>query len=208
MGWKVVLSTGPAAGIPFLKRAIEIDPNFASAHALLGRFYGDIGETVLSARYTGEAYRLRDHASDQERFFISASHDLQVTGNLEKAHQTCDLWIQTYPRAWLPHGLLSGGIYPPLGKYEKATEEAQTAIRIDPDFSIGYVNLAASYLSQGRMADARNTLQRAFEPQLEIPHVFVLRSAIPFLNDKTAEMARETALAHGKPGADDWIANS
>jgi len=207
-GWKVSFSTGPAAAIPFLKRAIEIDPNFASAYALLGRFYGDIGETVLSAKYTGEAYRLRDHASDQEKFFISASHDLQVTGNLEKAQQTCDLWIQTYPRAWLPHGLLSGGIYPPLGKYEKATEEAQTAILIDPDFSIGYVNLAASYVSQGRMADAENTLQRAFERKLAIPDVFVLRYAIAFLNENRAEMERETALARGKPGADDWIANS
>jgi DNA-binding winged helix-turn-helix (wHTH) protein/predicted Zn-dependent protease len=207
-GWKVSFSTGPAAAIPFLKRAIEIDPNFASAYALLGRFYGDVGETVLSAKYTGEAYRLRDHASDQEKFFISASYDLQVTGNLEKAQQTCDLWIQTYPRAWLPHGLLSGGIYPPLGKYEKATEEAQTAIRIDPDFSIGYVNLAASYVSQGRMADAGNTLQRAFERKLEIPDVFVLRYAIAFLNDNKAEMEREAALARGKPGTDDWIANS
>jgi eukaryotic-like serine/threonine-protein kinase len=207
-GWKVSFSTGPAAAIPFLKRAIEIDPNFASAYALLGRFYADIGETVLSAKYTAEAYRLRDHASDQEKFFISVSYDLQVTGNLEEAQQTCDLWIQTYPRGWLAHGLLSGGIYPPLGKYEKATEEAQTAIRIDPDFSIGYVNLAASYVSQGRMTDAENTLQRTFERKLEIPDVFVLRYAIAFLNGNKAEMERVIALARGKPGTDDWIANS
>jgi DNA-binding winged helix-turn-helix (wHTH) protein len=208
MGWKVSFSTGPAAAIPFLKRAIEIDPNFASAHALLGRFYGDIGETVLSAKYTGEAYRLRDHASDQEKFFISASHDLQVTGNLEKAQQTCDLWIQTYPRSWLPHGLLSGGIYPPLGKYEKAAEEAQTAIRIDPDFSIGYVNLAASYVSQGRMADAENTLQRAFERKLEIPDVLVLRYVIAFLKDDKTGMEREAAQPREQPGVDDWMCNA
>jgi tetratricopeptide (TPR) repeat protein len=207
-GWQASFSSGSAAAVPFLKRAIELDPNFASAYALLGRFYADIGETVLSAKYTGEAYRLQDHASDQEKFFISVSYDLQVTGNLQKAQQTCDLWIQTYPRAWLPHGLLSGGVYPPLGEYEKAAEHAQTAIRIDPDFSIGYVNLAASFVSQGRMTDAENTLQRAFERKLEIPDVFVLRYALAFLNENKAEMERETALARGKPGADDWIANS
>jgi tetratricopeptide (TPR) repeat protein len=207
-GWKVSFSSGSAAAIPFLKRAIEIDPNFASAYALLGRMYGDIGETVLSAKNTSEAYRLRDHASDQEKFFISVSYDLQVTGKLERAQQTCDLWIQTYPRAWLPHGLLSGGIYPPLGKYEKAAEEAQTAIRIDPDFSIGYVNLAASYVWEGRTADAENTLQRASERKLEIPDFFVLRYAIAFLNDNKTEMERETALGREKPGADDWMANS
>jgi len=208
VGWQVSFSSGSAASVPFLQRAIELDPNFASAHALLGRFYGDIGETVLSAKYTGEAYRLRDHASDQEKFFISASQDLQVTGNLEKAQQTCDLWIQTYPRSWLPHGLLSGGIYPPLGKYEKAAEEAQTAIRIDPDFSIGYVNLAASYVSQGRMADAENTLQRASERKLDIPDFYVLRYVIAFLKGDKTGMEREVAQSREKPSVDDWIANS
>jgi len=208
VGWQVSFSSGSAASVPFLQRAIELDPNFASAHALLGRFYGDIGETVLSAKYTGEAYRLRDHASDQEKFFISASQDLQVTGNLEKAQQTCDLWIQTYPRSWLPHGLLSGGIYPPLGKYEKAAEEAQTAIRIDPDFSIGYVNLAASYVSQGRMADAENTLQRASERKLDIPDFYVLRYVIAFLKGDKTGMEREVAQSREKPSVNDWIANS
>ena len=208
MGWKVSFSTGPAAAIPFLKRAIEMDPNFASAQALLGRFYGDIGETVLSAKYSGEAYRLRDHASDQEKFFISASHNLQVTGNLEKAQQTCDLWIQTYPRSWLPHGLLSGGIYPPLGKYEKAAQDAQTAIRIDPDFSIGYANLAASYVSQGRMADAEDTLQRASERKLDIPDFYVLRYVIAFLKEDKTGMEREAAQPREKPGVDDWMSNA
>lgn len=207
-GLNVSFSAGPAAAIPLLKRAIEIDPNFASAYALLGRFYADIGETVLSAKYTGEAYRLRDRASDQEKFFISVSYDLQVTGDLERAQETCELWIRTYARAWLPHGLLSGSVYPPLGKYERAAEEAQAAIRMDPDFSIGYANLAGSYVSQGRTADATNTLQTAFHRQLEIPDFFVLRYAIAFLNDDKTEMEREAALARAKPGADDWIANA
>ena len=100
--------------------------------------YGDIGESVLSAKNTSKAYELRDRASDQEKFFISLSYDLQVTGNLEKAQQTCDLWVQAYPRAWVPHGLLSGGIYIALGKCEESVEEAKIALGIDPDFSIGY----------------------------------------------------------------------
>ena len=149
VGWQVSFSSGSAAAVPFLQRAIEIDPNFASAYAALGRMYGDIGESVLSAENTSKAYQLRDRASDQEKFFISVSYDLQVTGNLEKAQQTCDLWAQAYPRAWLPHALLSGGIYSQLGKYEKSVEEARIAIGIDPDFSIGYSLLAADYLGAG-----------------------------------------------------------
>jgi DNA-binding winged helix-turn-helix (wHTH) protein len=68
-GWQASFSSGSAAAVPFLNRAIEIDPNFASAYAALGRMYGDIGESVLSAENTSRAYQLRDRASDQERFF-------------------------------------------------------------------------------------------------------------------------------------------
>ena len=207
-GWQVSYSSGAAAAVPFFSRAIEIDPNFVSAYAALGRMYGDIGESVLSAKNTSEAYRLRDRASDQEKFFISVTYDLQVTGNLEKAQQVCDVWIQTYPRAWLPHALLSGAIYLPLGKYEEAVEETKTALGIDPDFAIGYANLAINYVSIGRTAEAENTLQQAFERKLEIPDFSVLRYAIAFLKDDRKGMEREAAQSREKPGVDDWMANS
>ena len=154
VGWQVSFSSGSAASVPFFERAIEIDPNFASAYAALGRMYGDIGETVLSARNTSKAYQLRNRTSDQEKFFISVNYHLQATGNLEKAQETCDLWAQNYPRAWLPHALLSGAIYTSLGKYEQSVEHGKIAIGIDPDFSIGYANLAASYMALQRLDEA------------------------------------------------------
>ena len=54
---------------------------------------------------------------------------------MEKAEQTCELWIQAYPRSEMPHAYLSGAIYPVIGQYEKAVEEAREAIRLNPDFS-------------------------------------------------------------------------
>jgi len=208
VGWQVSFASGSAASVPFLQRAIELDPNFASAYAALGRMYGDIGEAVLSAQNTTTAYQLRNRTSDQEKFFISVNYDLQATGNLERARQTCDLWKQAYPRAWLPHALLSGGIYPPLGKYEKSTEEAKVALGIDPDFSIGYANLAVSYMALERMADAESTLQRALDRKLEIPDFFVLRYALAFLKGDQAALQRAVAEAQEKPGGEDWMANA
>jgi len=207
-GWKASFSTGSAAAIPFLKRAIEIDPNFASAYAALGRMYGDIGESVLSAMNTSKAYELRDRASDQEKFFITLSYDLQVTGNLEKGQQTCALWVQAYPRAWEPHGLLSGDIYMARGKREESVEEGKIALGLDPDFSIGYANLAMSYLAIQRLDEAENTLQRASERKLEIPDFFVLRYMIAFLKGDKVGMEHEAALAGERPGTDDWMSNS
>ncbi len=207
-GWQVVSSTGSAAAVPFFSRAIEIDPDFASAYAALGRMYGDIGESVLSAQNTDKAYQLRDHASDQERFFISLTYELQVTGDLEKAQQICDLWVRAYPRASLPHGLLAGGVYPSLGKRQESVEEAKIAIGIDPDFSIGYSLLAGSYLALERTAEAEKTLQRASERKLDIPDFYVQRYVIAFLKDDEPGMEREAALSREKPGVDDWMSNA
>ncbi len=43
--WKVNFSRGAADAVPLFKRAIEIDPKFAMGHAVLGRVYGDMGES-------------------------------------------------------------------------------------------------------------------------------------------------------------------
>jgi eukaryotic-like serine/threonine-protein kinase len=207
-GWQVSFSSGSAASVPFLKRAIEIDPSFASAYATLGRMYGDIGETVLSAENTNEAYRLRDRASDQEKFFISLTYDLQATGNLQKAQQTCALWVQAYPRAWEPHGLLAGGIYARLGQYEKLIEEAKIAIQRDPGFSIGYSLLADGYMALERTGEAESTLQRATERKLDIPDFHVQRSVLAFLKDDKTGIEREAAQSLEKPVVDDWMSNT
>ena len=53
---------------------------------------------MLSAESTTKAWQLRDRVSDREKFFIDFIYDRQVTGNLEKAYQTLELWLQTYPR--------------------------------------------------------------------------------------------------------------
>jgi predicted Ser/Thr protein kinase len=207
-GLKINFSTGSIAAMPFIKRAVEIDPKFAMAYAHLGLTYSNMGESVLSAESTLEAYRLRDRASDPEKFFIAASYDRQVTGNLEKAQQTCELWAQTYPREVEPHALLSGFIDQGSGKYEKSIEEAKIAIGLDPDLAFGYANLAYSYFYLDRPGEAGNTIQRASARKLEIPEFLVLRYYISFLRNDLPGMAREVYLSYGKPGAEDWIAHS
>lgn len=204
---KIVYSTGSLAAEPLLKRATELDPKFAMAHAWVGRMYDDVGESALSAESTRTAFQLRDRASDAEKLFITASYYMQVIGNMEKAQQTCEAWAATYPRAVVPHDFLSGIIYPAFGKYEKGVEESQKAIERDPDFAVGYLTLAYSYVYLDRLDEAESTLRKASERKLEMPDYSVLRYDIAFLRDDKAEMARQMSLAQMKPGAEDWIAN-
>jgi eukaryotic-like serine/threonine-protein kinase len=184
-GWRVLFSSGSTAAVPLFKRAIDIDPKFAVAYAALGRMYGDIGESTLSAENTAKAYELRDRAGDEEKYFITASYNSQIEGDLEQAEQTCELWVQTYPRALTPHGFLSGVISTGRGHYERSLREADLAIGLDPDVAIFYSNLALSDVALNRLDEAQAVLRRALERKLDIPDFAVQRYVIAFLKGTT-----------------------
>jgi len=205
MGRRVLNSTGPAAALPFYKRAVEIDPNFASAHAWLGRFYGNVGEVNLGLQSTRRAWELREHASDQERFFLDFSYYRLITGEVVKAQQTCEQWARTYPRDAQPHAFLCG-ISSILGRFERTEEESKKAIALDPERPFVYAHLAASYLYRNRFAEAERALERASQLKLEITDLLVLGYTIAFLKGDQAAMERLAALGQRKPGSEDWMA--
>jgi eukaryotic-like serine/threonine-protein kinase len=207
-GLKVGLSTSLEAGVPYLRQAVAIDPDFAMAHGQLGIFYEDLGESGLATTSTTRAYELRARTSDRERLFITMLYQKQVTGNLEQARQTCEQWVHTYPRDTAPHGLLSGFIYQGLGEYEKSIEEARNAISLDNGFAPAYVNLASSYIFLNRPADADRAIQQAAERELYIPELMVLRYHTAFLRNDVAAMDREAAGAAGKAGIEDWMSHA
>ena len=204
--WKVHNSRGGAAALPLFRRATEIDPNFAMAHASLGRMYADIDELDLSAESTSRAWQLRDRTSDREKFFITASYEALVTGNLEKARQTCEAWARTYPRDALPHVMLSGYLNKVTAQYERAAAEARKAIELDPDFAVGYYNLAVNYAYVDRLGEAENTLRRAAGRGLEIDEFAMLEYDIAFLSADQPGMEREAARARERSG-ESWISN-
>jgi tetratricopeptide (TPR) repeat protein len=213
---KVNLSSGSGAAIPFFRRAVEIDPKFAMAYAYLGLAYSNNGESMLSAESTTKAWQLRDRVSDRERFFIDFTYDRHVTGNLEKAYQTLELWLQTYPRGEEPasalgpvnpQGLLGGLSTHGTGRFERAIEASQKEIAADPGFAIAYVALASSYFLTGRFPEAESTLQRASERKLEQPLFLVLRYNIAVLKGDQEQMERAVGLARGKRQLEHWMAH-
>jgi tetratricopeptide (TPR) repeat protein len=204
-GNKVLYATGSAAAIPFYKHAIELDPNFALAYAWLGRMYGDIGESSIAADYTRKAYELRDRTSELEKYFISASFHIVVTGNMEKAEQTCELWAQAYPRSEMPHNFLSGMIYSVFGRYEKGVEEATGAIRLNPDNPISYSTLVVNYIPLNRLDEAKAAYGQALGRRLNHPFFRTSLYQIAFLQNDAAGMAQQVALAAGNPGVEDEL---
>jgi tetratricopeptide (TPR) repeat protein len=91
-----------------------------------------------------------------------------------------------------PHGFLSGFASPGTGHHERAVEEGQKAIELDPDFAIGYENVAFAFLYLNRLAEAEGLLRKAAERKIEVVQFSLARYFIAFLrNDRTA-MEKET----------------
>jgi eukaryotic-like serine/threonine-protein kinase len=203
-----VTATGSAAAIPFFKHAIELDPNFALAYAFLGRMYADIREYSTAAEYTRKAYELRDRASEREKYFISTSFEIVVTGNMQKAEQSCELWAQAYPRSPDPYMLLTGIIYPVLGQYEKGVEDATEAIRLSPSGLISpirYSNLMYNYIALNRLAEAKSTYEEALGRKLDGPFFHTGLYEIAFLQNDAAGMAQQVAWSVDKPAVEDQL---
>jgi serine/threonine protein kinase len=209
-GMKAHLSAGSAAAVPFIRRAIEIDPQFAMAYADLGIAYSDIGESVLSAESTTKAWQLRDRVSDREKFFIDFIYEREVTGNLEKAYQTLETWYQTYPSGEQPspHDLLGGLSTHGTGRFERAIEISREQIAADPTVVFGYHNLASSLFFLDRFAEAEKTLEQAAERKVEEPYFLVFRYTLAALKDDKEQMDRVVALSKGKHGAEHWVAHA
>jgi serine/threonine protein kinase/tetratricopeptide (TPR) repeat protein len=204
-GAKVQSTVGAAASLPFLKRAIEIDPKFALAYARLGIGYTSIGEPTIAAEYTQRAYELRDRTSEPENYFISAVFHKEVTGNIEKAVESCKLWMQSYPRAEMPHVYLAGAIYPVIGQYEKAVEEAREAIRLRPDFSVPYAFLLFNYISLNRLDEAKATFAETLARKIYNPMYLPGLYQIAFLENDAAAMMQQVAKSAGRPADEDEL---
>jgi len=180
----------------------------------LGLKYSEVGASVLSAESATRAWQLRDRVSDRERFFIDFIYDRDVTGNLEKAYQTLELWLQTYPRtaeAPGPHGLLGGLSTHGTGRFERAIDASRKEIAAAADGIGGartYDGLGQSYFLTDRFPEAESTLQRASERKLERSNFLVLRYNIALLNGDQEQMDRAVGLAKGKHGAEHGMAHA
>ncbi len=205
LGLRYDITNGGDAAIPFIKHAIKLDPKFALAYAWLGIESTDMGESGLAAAYARKAYEFRDRASDSEKYFISAVYYKEATGNMEEAEQACQQWSLAHPRASMPHVYLSAAIYPALGEYEKAAEQAREAVRLNPESSFTYQFLVSDYIALDRLDDAKAIYQKALARKLNSPFYLMALYGIAFLRNDVAGMARQVAQSAGKTEVEDEI---
>jgi len=190
--------------IPFYEHAVELDPNFAEAYARLGIIYHNLGQGERSSENLKKAFDLRERVSEREKFYIASIYYSDVTGEQEKAIHSYQLWAQSYPRNIHPYANQSVS-YSIIGQHEKAGEATREALKLRPDISALYGNLAGNYLVLNKFPEAREAVNQAFAHKLDGDFLHINLYSQAFLQGDSAGMAEQAAWFDGKTEVENEI---
>jgi DNA-binding winged helix-turn-helix (wHTH) protein len=192
------------ASVLSCQHAIALDPNFAAAYACLSASYLDLGETTLAVANAKKAYTFREGVSELERFKLETSYNWNVTGDLEKARDVYELFVETYPRDADARFDL-GNVYDCLGLHDKGLKQAREALRLEPESALNYSYLVYSYLALNRLSEARDAAKIALAKYPELASLRADIYTLGFLENDSAGMAQQVAWTAGKKGIEDVL---
>ena len=188
--------------IRHLKRAVEIDPNFALAHIALAFSYSSTNQAELAQQSAEKAYALRDQLSESERLIILDGYYGFVTGEIEKKIENAELRTQLYPRNAGPFMNLSFS-YLQIGQFEKAVPEASEALRLAPKSTISHAQLGAAFTGLNRFAEAREIFERGLQQNPDLANFHARLYQLSFVAGDHAGMQQQLDWAKGK--ADEFV---
>jgi len=189
-GVRTIYAKGDRTAIPYFEKAIEEDPQFGLAYAMLAIAYTSVGEPSRAAISATRAYEYRNRMSGPEKFFTTAVYNKQVTGDLEKAEEACDLWIQEYPRTKkMPLTYLAGAILPMMGKYEKAYQSAAESLTTKPENSVAYGLFMLQAVALDRPSEGDAAYRESVERKLFNPFILQAKYYLAFLENDPSTMA-------------------
>lgn len=209
IGIEYSYSGRPMEAIPFYKRAVEIDPDFAHAYSVLSVVHWSIGLPELASGYAEKGYALRDRVNEYEQLRIVNFYHGFTTGDLNKRMEVLTLLKRGYPHESTgPNDLALTCIQ--IGRFEDAVAEAREAMRLNPHFGPSHWALGSALLRLNRFGEAKDAYARAVQLNLDIaPFKFILYQ-IAFIESaggETAEMRQQIDWMRGRPdeyAAFDW----
>ena len=201
--------TNDDGAIPHLKRAVELDPNFAMAWATLGVVYHNTTRLSDGTEALKKAYELRDRGSDRERLYIQAHYYDEVTRDPDKTLAVYAEWRQTYPRETLAYDN-AALTYSSMGQFDKARDLASQALRLDPKDAYSYDNLAVAYLGLNRFDEAKSIGEQAIAQKVAGTGVHIVLTDVAYIRGDRAAYERELdgmRTAAGEPFMLFWKAS-
>jgi eukaryotic-like serine/threonine-protein kinase len=187
------------AAIPHLKRAVELDPNFAMAWAVMGIANYNLTNDGEARQEISKAFDLKNRTSERERFYISSHYYDSVTRDADASIGTFHDWIQTYPRDDIPRDNLALS-YQDIGQPEKSLQVALEVLRLDAKETYANAHVAMSYLFLNRYEEAKAIADQAVVQKIDSWATHLVLYRLAFIRGDENAMQRELQQVAGKPG--------
>lgn len=201
-GQAVWASGQRAEGETLLLKAVELDPDFALAHALLGAIYYWNDNRVKGEEHFTKAMGLLDRLTEREKLWIQ-SEMAAFRGNRDNAAINYRVYLQKYPddtRGW--HNL--GHNYLMLKQWDEAIASFTKVIEINPHSASTYINLATCYSATKDYPKAIENYLKAFDLNPEFLMVKNLNREFGFTYVENGETQKaEEAFAKMLEGNDE-----
>ena len=169
----------------------------------VGGDYSNLGELGRASEYYTKAFRLREHASERENLLITAAYYSYVTGELDKAAQTKQEHIESYPRDFGVYASLAD-VYARLGQYEKTEEIESKAVHLIPDRAVNYGILAEYAIALQRFDKAQEIIHEGQARGMDDVTFHNALYALAFLGTGLAAMAEQQQWFARKPEYENW----
>ena len=203
VGRKEWFNHGEPTAKPYYLRAVELDPNFASAYSALALICLNMGQTLEAAGFMQKAYDLRERCTDHERMRVEAGYHNIVTGDLFKGVDAHRVWARSKPGDISAISNL-GNLYMQVGQWDKALEVGLEGHAREPSI-ISASNLAIAQLALGKLDDADDTVRGAFAAGHDsfVQHLDAYQ--IAYLRGDEAGMRRHADAVAGRAGEEDFL---
>ncbi|MDX2151108.1 MAG: protein kinase [Bryobacteraceae bacterium] len=198
--------------IEALKQALDLDENYASAHAALAgayvQRYRERADQQWARMALDEARRAVELTPQLAAAQLSLGRALHMNGKLEDAERAMRRALDLDPRSAEVRCYLSQVLE--TSRREEAEAVLHEAIRLEPKSALAHVQLGALYARLGRLEEAREALEKGL--QLEPTHALALRnlSAVYHLLgrhedaigavQRSLEITPDSAAAHSNLG--------
>jgi len=183
--------------IPHLKRAVELDPNFAMAWAVLGVSSANSGDLNQGFADLQKAFDVKDRASEREKFYISSHYYGTYRGQVDKDLETLEQWKQAYPRDNIPRDNMAL-VLQDIGQHDKALANASAAMQLDPKDPYSYQNVAAAYQYLNRLDEAKAVAEQAIAQKVDPWSVHMTLYWVAYIRRDQAAMQQEVTQSSGK----------
>lgn len=156
-------ATGQTAeGMRLLMQAVEIDPEFALAHAQLGSIYYWANQREKGEEHFNKALLMTDRLTEREKLYIEARIE-RFRGKYEEAIIKYGIFLKKFPNdaeSWFSLGYCNMM----LQRYEEALVAFQKALELqhvkDPNT---YLNIASIYSMMNNYQQSIDNYLRAFD---------------------------------------------